>query len=438
MLLPVFPPPFRRDKALPKSIRTTRMNPYLVFILAAIVISFLLEAVSDYLNVKHAAEELPAEFRELYGAEKYRKSQAYLKERSRFGVVFSAFQTLVLSSMILGGGFNIVDSIVRALRWGPIPTGLAFFAVVALAWGALSLPFSVYATFVIEERYGFNRTTVKTFLVDILKGLLLTASIGAPVLAAVLWFFETSGSLAWLYCWMALTGFQIFMLFIAPVFIMPLFNEFEPLEEGELRSEIERFSEEQRFEMKGVFKMDGSKRSSKSNAFFTGFGSSRRIVLFDTLIEKHSVAELVSILAHEMGHYKKGHITKMIAWSTLQFGAVCYLLSLFINNRRLFDAFSMDHLSIHASLLFFLFLYHPIDLVLSVITQAISRKHEYEADRYAVETRGVPEVIIDALKKLSVDNLSNLTPHPFKVFLAYSHPPILERIAAIRRYGGGS
>jgi len=409
------------------------MNPYLILVLTVIVLSFAIQILADYLDVTRAAEQLPDELSGVYSAEKYRESQAYLKENSRFNGLYGALQTLVELLMILGGGFNLIDLVARGFGLGPIPTGLLFFAIIALGWKALTLPFSLFRTFVIEEKYGFNRTTPRTYLADLARGIALSVMIGGPVLALILWLFETGGSLAWLYCWGALTAFQLFMLFIAPVFILPLFNRFEPLPEGELRAEIERYAEQQRFEIKGVFTMDGSRRSSKANAFFTGFGASRRIVLFDTLIEKHTVAELVAILAHEMGHYKKGHISKMIAWSTLQFGIVFYLLSVFINNRVLFDAFRMEHLSIHASLLFFAFLYQPIDMVLSVIAQAISRKHEYEADRYAVETRGAPEALIDGLKKLSADSLSNLTPHPLKVLLAYRHPPILERIAAIRR-----
>ena len=409
------------------------MNPYLIFVLAVIIFSFLLEALSDYLNVKNAAEELPEEFRGVYCSEDYRRSQAYLKENSRFSGYYGMFQALLGLAMILGGGFNLIDLVARGFGLGSIPTGLVFFAMVALGFRALTLPFSLYRTFVIEEKYGFNRTTPRTYLADLARWIALSVLIGGPVLAVILWLFEAGGSLAWLYCWAAVAGFQLFALFLAPVFILPLFNRFDPLPEGELRAEIARYAEEQRFAMKGVYTMDGSKRSSKANAFFTGLGASRRIVLFDTLIEKHTVSELVAVLAHEMGHYVKGHISKMAAWSILQFGIVFYLLSLFINNRALFDAFGMEQLSIHASLFFFSFLYQPLDVVLSVVAQAISRKHEYEADRYAVETRGAPEALIDGLKKLSADSLSNLTPHPLKVLLAYRHPPILERIAAIRR-----
>ncbi|HIJ21259.1 MAG TPA: M48 family metallopeptidase, partial [Deltaproteobacteria bacterium] len=233
------------------------------------------------------------------------------------------------------------------------------------------------------------------------------------------------------YCWIALTLFQLFLLFIAPVVIMPIFNKFVPLEEGELKTAIREYAEEQGFKMKGIFSMDGSKRSTKSNAFFTGFGRFRRIVLFDTLIEKHSVDELVSILAHEIGHYRKKHIFKSVLISILTTGLMFFILSLFINNKDLFAAFQMQETSIYASLFFFGFLYAPIETVVGILGNILSRRHEYEADAYAIKTTHKPQAMITALKKLSVDNLSNLTPHPLKVFLGYSHPPVLERIRAI-------
>ena len=221
-------------------------------------------------------------------------------------------------------------------------------------------------------------------------------------------------------------------MFVAPILIMPLFNKFIPLEEGDLKSTILDYAKKEQFSLKGLFTMDGSKRSTKSNAYFTGFGRFRRIVLFDTLIEKHTTQELLTIVAHEMGHYKKQHILKMVVMSILSSGMMFFLLSLFLNNPMLFEAFKMEHISIYASLIFFSFLYSPIESVLSIFGQVMSRKHEYEADAYAVDTTRLPLDFISGLKKLSVDNLSNLTPHPWKVFLEYSHPPVLERIKAIK------
>ena len=409
------------------------MNVYLVFILSAILGSYLLAVLVDWLNIKNIATELPEEFRDYYDAEKYSKSQSYLRENSRFGLIVGTLQTTAEVGMILFGGFNLADRFARSFELGSIATGLLFVGVLLLASSLLSLPFSIYSTFVVEEKYGFNRTTVKTFILDFLKSLLLGSIIGGAVLAGVLWFFEQTGEWAWLYCWLGVSGFQVVLMFIAPFVIMPLFNRFEPLEDGELKSAIEEYALTQKFKMKGVYKMDGSRRSSKSNAFFTGFGSSRRIVLFDTLIKKHSTSELVSIVAHEMGHYKKGHILQALVRGVVMMGFSFFLMSLFINNEQLFAAFQMEHLSIYASLLFFGFLYSPLSMVLSIVQGVISRKHEYDADAYAVRTFGAAEDMISALKKLSVDNLSNLSPHPLKVVLSYSHPPVLERILAIRK-----
>ena len=409
------------------------MNYFLIIILAVLIGSYLLDLVVDTLNTRHVKTELPEEFRDCYDADKYKKSQEYLKENTRFGIVSDSIMTPITIVFILFGGFNFVDQFARSFNLGSILTGLIFAGVLMLASQILLIPFSIYSTFVIEERYDFNKTTPKTFVLDILKAWLLVAVIGGILLSVVLWFFEKAGPWAWLYCWVAITLFQLFLMFIAPVVIMPLFNKFFPLDEGDLKSAINSYAGSQDFKMKGVFTMDGSKRSTKSNAFFTGFGKFRRIVLFDTLIEKHTTEELVSVLAHEMGHYKKRHILKSMIISVLTTGLMFYILSLFINNRDLFAAFRMQEMSIYASLLFFAFLYSPIEMILSVFGNMLSRRNEYEADSYSVKTYKKPLSMIAALKKLSVENLSNLTPHPIKVFLSYSHPPVLERIRAIRK-----
>ena len=324
-----------------------------------------------------------------------------------------------------------MDSIARGFGYGNILTGLIFSAILMFGTQIIGLPFSIYRTFVIEEKFGFNKTTPKTFTIDLLKGWLISILIGFPLLALILWFFEKTGDIAWLVIWMAVTVFQFIMMYLAPVLIMPLFNKFTPLEDGELKETIEKYAKEQNFKMKGVFTMDGSKRSSKSNAFFTGFGNTRKIALFDTLIAKHSVGELLTILAHEVGHYKLGHIPKRLISSILSLGLMLFILSFFINNRGLFDAFGMEHLSIYASLVLFSFLYSPISMIIGILSNISSRKHEFQADRYAAETTKDPDNMILSLKNLSVNNLSNLTPHPLKVFLEYSHPPVLSRIRAL-------
>jgi STE24 endopeptidase len=409
------------------------MNCFLIIILAVLIGTYLLDLIVDTLNVRHVRTVLPEEFKGYYDADRYKKSQAYLRETTQFGIISDSITTPITIAFILFGGFNAVDQFARGFNLGTIPTGLIFVGALLFALQILLIPFSIYTTFVIEEKYGFNKTTPKTFVLDTLKNWLLIAIIGGIVLSAVLWFFEKTGPWAWLYCWTGVTLFQIFLMFIAPVVIMPIFNKFFPLEEGELKEAIHTYAKSQEFKLKGIFTMDGSKRTTKTNAFFTGFGKFRRIVLFDTLVEKHTVKELVSILAHEMGHYKKRHIHKSIVISVLTTGLMFYILSLFINNRELFAAFKMQETSIYASLLFFGFLYSPIQMVFSIFGNMISRKHEYDADAYAVKTYKAPASMITALKKLSVENLSNLTPHPLKVFLSYSHPPVLDRILAIRK-----
>jgi len=412
------------------------MNVFLIIILFILIGDYALGLVVDALNVKHLKTDLPGAFSGYYDGEKYRKSQQYLKENTRFELITGSISTPAVIAFILLGGFNWVDQWSRSFHWGPIVTGLIFAAILLFGSQILSLPFSIYSTFVIEEKYGFNKTKPGTFVLDILKGWLLAIIIGAPVFSAILWFFEKTGPMAWAYCWGALTAIQVFLMFIAPVVIMPIFNKFVPLEEGELKAAIEDYAKKQGFKMKGVFSMDGSKRSTKANAFFTGFGRFRRIVLFDTLVSKHTTEELVSILAHEMGHYKKKHILKSIIISILSTGLMFYILSIFMNNPALFAAFQMEHISIYAGLFFFGFLYAPIEMILSIFGNMLSRHHEYEADAWAVRTYQRPQSMIAALKKLSVDNLSNLTPHPLKVFLSYSHPPVLERIRAIQGFRG--
>ena len=409
------------------------MNTYLILILAILIGDYVLNLVLEVLNVKNASPILPKEFEGYYDAAKYKTSQNYLKENTKFTLISDAVFKLILIIFILKGGFNFVDIMARSFNLGSIGSGLVFSVILLLLAQIINLPFSIYNTFVIEEKYGFNRTTPLTFVSDLFKTWILAVIIGGIALAAILWFFEKMGSLAWVYCWLFLSLFQIFLLFIAPAVILPLFNKFIPLEEGELRRKIEDYAKAQSFKLKGIFKMDGSKRSTKSNAFFTGFGKYKRIALFDTLIERQSVDELVSVLAHEVGHYKKHHVLKGVVMALITSAFMFFILSLFINNPKLFSAFKMENISIYASLFFFSFLYSPVNMLISIYRQVLSRKHEYEADAYAVETYKQPEAMILALKKLSVDNLSNLTPHPLKVFLEYSHPPVLKRIEVIRK-----
>ncbi|MBN2410052.1 M48 family metallopeptidase [candidate division KSB1 bacterium] len=408
------------------------MNIYAIIILTTLLLDFILGIISDLLNLKALDPKLPEEFEGHYDAEKYEKSQRYTRVNTRFGFVTGSFDILVTLVFWFAGGFQYLDSIVRGWGRHAIWTGLLYIGILVLLKTVISLPFSIYSTFVIEEKFGFNRTTVKTFILDLVKGLFLGLLIGGPLLAGVLAFFLYAGNLAWLYCWIVVTVFTLFIQYIAPTWILPLFNKFKPVEDGDLKDSIMHYAASVKYPLKEVMIMDGSKRSSKSNAFFTGFGKNKRIALFDTLVEKHSIGELVTVLAHEIGHYKKKHVLKGMIISIIHSGILFFMLSLFISNRGLFEAFYVKEVSVYAGLVFFGMLYAPIEMILSIFMQVFSRRHEYEADRFAVETTKQPETFIDALKKLVVHNLGNLTPHPFYVFLNYSHPPVLKRIRAIR------
>ena len=408
------------------------MNIYGLVILITLLASYLLNIITNILNMKSLQRDLPPEFEDTYDPTQYARSQDYTRTNIKFGFITSNFNLALIIIFWFSGGFNYLDLAVRSFHLAGIWTGLIYIGILLLLKSFLSIPFNVYHTFVIEEKFGFNRTTVKTYLLDMIKTFFLSIIIGAPLLAGLLYFFEHTGEYAWFYCWIATTLFLLFVQYISPTWIMPLFNKFTPMEEGELKSTILSYAKSVQFPLKGIYVMDGSKRSSKSNAFFTGFGKNKRIALFDTLIEKHTVAELVSILAHEIGHYKKKHIIKTMLMGIVHTGIIFYLLSIFLNHRGLFDAFYMDHMSVYAGLLFFSMLYAPIEIILSIFLQMFSRKNEYEADRFAVETTKNNSGFISALKKLSVHNLSNLTPHPLYVFLNYSHPPVLKRIDTIR------
>ncbi|MBD3246332.1 MAG: M48 family metalloprotease [Candidatus Omnitrophica bacterium] len=405
---------------------------YLILVLGFLVGRYLLDTLVEWRNVRHVSTELPREFAGVYDPDKYRTSQRYLKENTGFSVVKDTVSTVIIVAVILCGGFGLLDRGVRALTENPLAAGLFFAGVVFLLSEVMSLPFRAYHTFVIEEKYGFNKTKVRTFIGDFVKELFLGVVLGGMLFAGVLWFFLSAGAQAWLWCWAAVMVFQLFVTFIAPVVILPLFNKFVPLPEGELRNAIEEYARSQDFRLQGVYTMDASRRSTKSNAFFTGLGKYKRIALFDTLIEKLNVPELVSVLAHEVGHYKKKHILKGIILSAATTGVMFYILQFFIGNRDLAAAFGVEQASVYASIIFFGFLYTPLSVACSIIAHTFSRRYEYEADRFAAVTYGHEEDFISALKKLTVENLSNLTPHPWKVRYSYSHPPVLNRIRALR------
>lgn len=408
------------------------MNLIAVIILIALLFEHALQLVGNLLNLKSLRLKPPPALVGIFKATEYKRSQEYLRTKTRFNLIATSFSLLLIFTFWFSGGFNWLDQLVRAWNFVPLVNGLFYIGILIIAQNILGLPFSIYGTFVIEERFGFNRTTPKTFIFDRIKGLCLLILLGGSLLSAVLALFQYAGSYAWIYCWAAVAIFSLVMQYVAPTWIMPLFNKFTPMKAGELKEAILKYAHSVNFPIKNVFVMDGSKRSSKSNAFFTGFGSNKRIALFDTLIEKHSISEMVAILAHEIGHYKKKHILQGTMIGVLHTGVIFFLLSLFLGSSELYQAFYMEEESIYAGFLFFGLLYTPVELILSIIMQLFSRKNEYEADRFAAETIDSPVSLINALKRLSATNLSNLTPHPFYVFINYSHPPLLQRILAIQ------
>ena len=404
-------------------------------ILTFLIVDMLVNLLADSLNLQTIGCPMPQNVADLYDPVRYEKSQRYLKTNTRFGQLCRILDFVIFVGFWFWGGFALVDTWSRSFGWGPIGTGLIYIGVLAALKAIVDQPLGWYATFVIEQRFGFNRTRPATWIVDRVKALGLIILLGTPLLAAVLLFFQHMADAAWLWCWGVITLFSLGVQFVAPTWIMPLFNRFEPLANNALKSAILTYTRNIGFALDNVYVMDGSRRSSKSNAFFTGFGRHRRIVLFDTLIERHSTNELLAVLAHEMGHYKKHHILKMMVAGIIQTGILLYLMSIVIRTPALFEAFFVDQPSVHAGLVFFSLLYTPVDFILGLFTQAISRRHEYAADRFAAITTGKVDAMIAALKKLSVDNLSNLTPHPFYVFLNYSHPPVFERISALKKIG---
>lgn len=413
------------------------MNVYLVIILTALIGEFALRSIARHLNLKALNPKLPDEFEGFYDGDKYRQSQEYTRAGAKFAYVSSTFDLCLILAFILVGGFNVVDEFVRGLDLPPIVAGLIFLAILYFARDIISIPFSLYSDFVIEERFGFNKMTVKTFVLDYIKTYALAVILGVPLLGGVLYFFEKAGGLAWIYAWGLISCFIIIAPPLFTSLIAPMFNKFTPLAEGELKDAIQEYTAKVRFPLAEISVMDGSKRSTHSNAYLSGFGAKKRIALFDTLIEKHPVGELVSVIAHEVGHHKKKHVLKGTILSILHSGLLLFLLSRFVENRALFDAFQMEGISVYAGIVFFSILYTPIELALSIGLNYMSRRHEYEADAFAAETIASPEPLISGLKNLSVSNLGNLTPHPLTVFLNYSHPPVLQRIAALRQFDNG-
>ena len=408
------------------------MNIYLLVIIVFLVGFYILDAVVEIWNSYRITSNIPEEFQDVYDQEKYTKSQEYLKETTRFGLFQGGGFLILTIIFILIGGFNFLDLKIRALSYPDIFTGVIYILILVFISQLISLPFSYFSTFKIESKYGFNKSTKKIFVMDFIKSSILGTVIASVILLVVLGFFEYYPNNGWLIVWAALTLIQFILIYIAPTLIMPIFNKFTPLEDGDLKNEVENFATKHQFNIEGIYTMDGSKRSTKANAFFTGFGKQKRIVLFDTLIDTNTSKELLAVLAHEIGHYKMKHIHQGVIMSILTTGLMLFLLSFFLDNKNIADAFKMDNVSIYTSIVFFGFLFRPLEEILSVFNNLISRKNEFAADTFSKETTNDPESLVSGLKKLSVESLSNLTPIRFKVIMDYSHPPVIERIKALR------
>ncbi len=411
---------------------TCKYNAPFILIMSIIIFNFFLERILSLLNSSRYDSKLPEEVRDVYDNEQYYKSQEYKKVNERFSLLTSTFSFLLILSILIFHVFGYFDQMARSVTSNPILVALLFFAIIMLASDIVNTPFALYDTFVIEEKFGFNKTTLGTFFLDKLKGWFLAAIIGGGVTALIIWIYLLTKEMFWIYAWIAVTGIMIFINMFSSTLIVPLFNKQTPLEDGPLKDAIQSFCDKVGFNLGNVFVIDGSKRSTKSNAYFTGIGSKKRIVLYDTLINDLSENEIVAVLAHEIGHYKKKHSLTNILLGVIQTGITLYVFSLFTVNPMLSWALGAKVHSIHMVILAFGIIYSPISTVVGLALNQLSRSYEYQADQYAKKYSNSDDLIA-ALKKLSSKSLSNLTPHPVYVFFHYSHPTLLQRIRALKK-----
>ncbi len=402
----------------------------LYIILAITIAGYVFDQLLDYINLRTQRREIPDEVATFYDRGRYLKSLDYHAELTRFSFLTSAFSFLLSVGMLWFGGFGWLDNWLATAIPGTILRSLTFFGILAVGSDILNLPFQLYSVFVIEEKYGFNKTTLRTFFIDKIKGYFLGALIGGALLSILIYLILILDRNFWIWFAMITSAFVLFANMFYTSLIVPLFNKLEPLPDGELKTEIEKFAAKVNFPLDNIFVIDGSKRSSKANAFFSGIGKRKKIVLYDTLINNHSTAELVAVLAHEVGHYKKRHIIVSYLLSVVQIVFTLFVLSLMVFNENVSLALGGTSLSIPLNLVAFGILFSPVSGITGLLMAILSRKNEYEADAYARETYDGGS-LAQALKKLSVDNLSNLYPHPLYVFFHYSHPPLLARLRAL-------
>lgn len=406
-------------------------NTLFYIIIGIIIFNFILNKILNTLNARHFNDELPEDLQDVYDPEAYRKSQDYKNTNYLFSNYTTLFSLVLTLAFFFLDGFEFVDNIARGYSSNPIIIALIFFGIIMFGSDLLTTPFAYYRTFVIEERFGFNKTTLKTFILDKIKGWFMMILLGGGILALVIWFYTLTGTRFWLYAWAAIALFTLFMNMFYSKLIVPMFNKQTPLEEGSLRDKISDYAKTVGFKLSKIFVIDGSKRSTKANAYFSGFGSEKRVTLYDTLINDLEEEEIVAVLAHEVGHYKKRHIIFNLITSILLTGLTLYILSLLISDPILSNALGVAIPSFHIGLIAFGLLYSPISAVTGLIMNVFSRKFEYQADNYAKHTYKA-RPLISSLKKLSRNSLSNLTPHAAYVFVHYSHPTLLQRIKNLK------
>ena len=410
------------------------MTPQIIFycIIAILLIDYCIDTWLGYLNAKHYNDALPTDLLDVYDVDAYKKSQAYKQANYKFGKLSSFFSLALTLAFLFFDGFYVLDTYVRSYTSNPILIALLFFGIIMIGSDLITTPFSYYHTFVIEEKFGFNKTSKKLFFIDKLKGWLLGALLGGSILSIIIWFYNNSGTNFWLYAWVIVTAFSVFMNMFYAKLIVPLFNKQSPLPEGSLHTKISNYASSVGFKIDNIFVIDGSKRSTKANAYFSGFGSQKRITLYDTLINDLTEDEIVAVLAHEVGHYKRKHIVYNLIISILITGFTLWLLSVFIANPILSKALGVSTPSFHIGMVAFGLLYSPISQITGLFMNIISRKFEYQADNYAKQTHNAAD-LINALKKLSKNSLSNLTPHNWYVWYHYSHPSLLQRIVNLKK-----
>ncbi|WP_304143970.1 M48 family metallopeptidase [Mesoflavibacter zeaxanthinifaciens] len=401
-------------------------------IIAIISINFIINKILDALNAKHYKDQLPEELQDVYDEDEYKKSQRYKATNYRFGILTSTFSFVLTLVFFFLDGFAFVDQLARQITDHNILVTLIFFGIIMIGSDILTTPFSYYKTFVIEEQFGFNKTTKTTFILDKIKGWLMTIIVGGIILGIITWFYHTTKDLFWIYAWVLVSVFTIFINLFYSRLIVPIFNKQTPLEDGSLRDSISKYAESVGFNLDKIFIIDGSKRSTKANAYFSGFGNEKRVTLYDTLVNDLDEDEIVAVLAHEVGHYKKKHIIFNLISSILLTGFTLFILSLLIDNPMLSEALGVKETSFHIGLIAFGILYSPLSEITGLIMNWFSRKFEYQADNYAKNTYKA-NPLITSLKKLSKNSLSNLTPHPAYVFMHYSHPTLLERIKNLKQ-----